>query len=309
MGAIWRKNFPSGRSRCLGSRNTATNHIVGDGWWSWWIPLKGGDVSVGVVFDQRLAPFPAREAQARRSPARDFWCSIPWRGNCSPTRNGSRATCIGGRISPMSAGRLPAMVLRWWAMPRPFSTRSTARAWTGFRSPPPRRPRSSRREQRGEPLAPLIEQHNAHFRQSYRRWFEAIYKDKYEYLGEFDLMRLAFRMDLGLYYLGIVSQPFKYGAEALSLPPFSRAGLHSRVLVHALLQSRGSPPSRAKRRAREPWGRENSGRNSCFRAFPSARRICRGSLAALRMACWNCAKAGAVGLERAAPLRSRRNSR
>ena len=41
-----------------GIRNTATNHIIGDGWWSWWIPLKGGDVSVGVVFDQRLVDFP-----------------------------------------------------------------------------------------------------------------------------------------------------------------------------------------------------------------------------------------------------------
>ena len=60
-----------------------------------------------------------------------------------------------------------------------------------------------------------------HFSRSYRRWFEAIYKDKYEYLGEYDLMRLAFRMDLGLYYLGIVSQPFKYGAKALAMPPFA----------------------------------------------------------------------------------------
>src|SRR5207302_5706100 len=50
--------FPEWSSRCHGSRNTATNHIVGDGWWSWWIPLKGGDVSVGVVFDQRLVEWP-----------------------------------------------------------------------------------------------------------------------------------------------------------------------------------------------------------------------------------------------------------
>jgi flavin-dependent dehydrogenase len=55
--------FPAWAGRCLGSRNTATNHIVGDGWWSWWIPLKGGDVSVGVVFDQRLVAFPQGEAK------------------------------------------------------------------------------------------------------------------------------------------------------------------------------------------------------------------------------------------------------
>ena len=32
--------------------------MIGDGWWSWWIPLKGGDVSVGVVFDQRIVDWP-----------------------------------------------------------------------------------------------------------------------------------------------------------------------------------------------------------------------------------------------------------
>ena len=47
---------------------------------------------------------------------------------------------------------------------------------------------------------------------SHRCWFEALYKDKYEYMGEFDLMSLAFLLDLGLYYFGIVSQPFKHGA-------------------------------------------------------------------------------------------------
>ena len=40
-------------------------------------------------------------------------------------------------------------------------------------------------------------------------------------MGEYDLMRLAFLLDLGLYYLGIVSQPFKMGIKGLQAPPFS----------------------------------------------------------------------------------------
>jgi hypothetical protein len=32
--------------------------VIGDGWWSWWIPLKGGNVGVGVVFDQRIVDWP-----------------------------------------------------------------------------------------------------------------------------------------------------------------------------------------------------------------------------------------------------------
>ena len=52
------EKYPEWASAVHSVRNTATNHVIGDGWWSWWIPLKGGDVSVGVVFDQRLVEWP-----------------------------------------------------------------------------------------------------------------------------------------------------------------------------------------------------------------------------------------------------------
>jgi hypothetical protein len=74
----------------------------------------------------------------------------------------------------------------------------------------------------GEPIAERIERHNRDFARSHRCWFQALYKDKYEYLGEFDLMSIAFLLDLGLYYFGIVSQPFMHGAKAFSTPPFSQ---------------------------------------------------------------------------------------
>jgi flavin-dependent dehydrogenase len=61
----------------------------------------------------------------------------------------------------------------------------------------------------GEPMAERIERHNRDFSLSYHSWFESVYKDKYDYMGEWDLMSIAFRLDLGLYYLGVVSQPFK----------------------------------------------------------------------------------------------------
>src|SRR5204863_1598980 len=75
--------------------------------------------------------------------------------------------------------------------------------------------------QRGEELAPLLEIHNRVFARSYERWFQAIYQDKYEYMGEFDLMRIAFILDLGFYYGGVASQPFKRGRQALVEPVFS----------------------------------------------------------------------------------------
>jgi hypothetical protein len=77
-------------------------------------------------------------------------------------------------------------------------------------------------QRRGEPMEARIAKHNRDFAMCHRGWFEALYKDKYEYMGEWDLMSLAFRLDLGLYYFGIVSQPFKYGESALREPPFTK---------------------------------------------------------------------------------------
>ena len=74
---------------------------------------------------------------------------------------------------------------------------------------------------RGKPAAPRIERHNTRFRTSYARWFDAIYRDKYFYMADQELMTLAFRLDLHLYYLGVVTQPYKHGHRALETPSFA----------------------------------------------------------------------------------------
>ena len=60
---------------------------------------------------------------------------------------------------------------------------------------------------------------------SYRCWFEAVYKDKDEYKGEFDLISTALIFDLCLYYPGIASRIFRYGENALLVPLFSSIGV------------------------------------------------------------------------------------
>src|SRR5438046_10142129 len=76
-------------------------------------------------------------------------------------------------------------------------------------------------QRRGEAMSALVERHNRELAKSHRCWFEAVYKDKYEYMGEFDLMSNALIFDLCLYYLGVVSRLFRYGENALLVPPFS----------------------------------------------------------------------------------------
>jgi len=70
----------------------------------------------------------------------------------------------------------------------------------------------------------LVERHNRDFALCHRCWFEAVYKDKYEYMGEFDLMSIALIFDLCLYYIGVASRPYRDGENALLVPPFSGTG-------------------------------------------------------------------------------------
>jgi flavin-dependent dehydrogenase len=124
-------------------------------------------------------------------------------------------------------------------------------------------------QQRGEELAPLLAKHNRDFTRSYERWFQAIYQDKYEYMGEFDLMRIAFLFDLGLYYLGIASQPFKRGPQALTEPVF--ATLPSVPFFHFMrtYNRRLAQIARA-RKLRRRWGRRNDRRRFLFPGYTFA---------------------------------------
>ena len=214
------EKFPKWASAVYSVRGTATNHVIGDGWWSWWIPLKGGDVSVGVVFDQRLVDWP-QDSRGIGERLKDFLMEHPvgremladatfdtsdlhWRKNLayySTTFAGDGFALVGDAAAFMDPFYSPGM--DWIS----FTATSAADLITA--------------QLHGEAIEERIVRHNRDFAFSHRCWFEAVYRDKYEYMGEFDLMSLAFTMDLGLYYLGIASQPFKLGAKALLVPPFS----------------------------------------------------------------------------------------
>ena len=259
------KKYPAWADRCFATRNTATNHIIGDGWWSWWIPLKGGDVSVGVVFDQRLVEFPQGDAKLGDR-LKEFLCRHPigremladaewiegdvhWRKNLaysSRTMAGDGFALVGDAAAFLDPLYSPGM--DWIS----FTTTATTALIAA--------------ERRGEPIAPLVEKHNANFTRSYRRWFEAIYQDKYDYLGEFDLMRIAFRMDLGLYYLGIVSQPFKFGPKALAVPPFAPP-VSTPVYYFIRTYNRRMAAIARDRRRRRALGPENDAHHYLFPSF------------------------------------------
>lgn len=203
-----------------GIRGTATNHLVGRGWWAWFISLKGGDTSIGVVIDPRRAEWPEGDGSTTdklrafllRHPAgaellehaepvegdAHFRRNLPY---YSTTFAGDGFTLVGDAAAFLDPFYSPGM--DWLSFGAMASVR-TIMTW-----------------RRGEGLVPVIEAHNRDFRTSYRRMYEALYEGKYDYLGDFDLMRVAFKLDIALYYLFVARPIFQEGARLLQFPPYS----------------------------------------------------------------------------------------
>lgn len=251
--------FPEWAAAPYTIRGTATNHVIGDGWWSWWIPLKGGDMSVGVVFDQRLVDWSSETGTGKigdrlktflmRHPvARELLVDaeyqeddVHWRKNLpysSTTYFGDGFALVGDAAAFLDPFYSPGM--DWISF-----TATTAASLVEA-------------QRKGEPIAERVEKHNHDFVRSYDRWFTAIYRDKYHYLGDFDLFKIAFKLDLGLYYMGIVSQPFRLGPKALLDPPFASAGS---VPVYHLMRTYNRRLARIAqdRRERSLHGSMNTG--------------------------------------------------
>ncbi len=217
--------YPRWFDACRGIRSTATNHLMGYGWWSWWIPLKGGYTSIGVVYDQRIVkpaggPDPGTRLKTfleNRHPfAREMLADAIWvegdghyRANLafsSTTTAGDGFALVGDAAGFIDPFYSPGLDWLSYTVIRAVELVAAERA-----SDP------------GLKLDAEIQRHNRDFRRSYERWFEAIYSGKYEYMGDFELFRTAFPLDLGMYYLGIVSQPMKHGNRAFLNPPFADA--------------------------------------------------------------------------------------
>jgi flavin-dependent dehydrogenase len=261
------RKFPCWAKVCFGTRGTATNHLMGDGWWAWMIALKGGDMSVGVVFDQRRVNWPEGGTIAQR--LKDFLLQHPvgkelledaqwtegdvhYRKNLpysSTTYAGDGFSLVGDAAGFIDPFYSPGM--DWIS----FTASCTAELILA--------------QQRGEPMQERIARHNRDFIRSYERWFQAIYQDKYEYMGEYDLIRIAFLMDLGLYYFGVASQPFKRGKKGLTEPVFSTIPSVPFFYFIRTYNRRFAQIAR-ERRARNALGMMNHGKRFLFKGYTFA---------------------------------------
>lgn len=259
-----REKFPEWAQQCHGVRATATNHFMGDGWWAWCIPLKGGDVSIGVVFDQRRVNWPEGGSLGQR--LKDFLAQNPvaaeimrdatpvegdvhWRKNLpyySTTHAGDGFVLIGDAAAFLDPFYSPGM--DWLS----FTSHAAVEMILA--------------QQSGAAVAPLVELHNQNYTRSQTCWFAALYKDKYDYLGDFQIMRTAFLLDLGLYYLGVAGPIYKEGAKSLSNGVFITPPSMPVFRLMRLYNRRFASMARM-RRVRGTFGQSNDAQRFLFGGF------------------------------------------
>lgn len=197
-----RKRFPMLTKNVRGLRTTATNHLMGRGWWCWIIPLADGSYSAGVTWDRRLYTLPEGPSLLARLQAHlmthpvgrlMFENAVPDADDTFYYKNlayrseritGNRWVMVGdacGFMDPMYSHGLD------------FCGFTVSAAVDLVKQ-----------NLMGANTQEITDYLNMAYPRSWRLWFEALYKEKYAYMGDAELMRAAFLLDLATYFIGPV---------------------------------------------------------------------------------------------------------
>ncbi|HEX4640065.1 MAG TPA: NAD(P)/FAD-dependent oxidoreductase [Chthoniobacterales bacterium] len=266
----WREKFRDYANTCRTARNWATNHLMGLGWWCWIIPLKGGDVSAGIVYDSRI--FKLADGPSLGDRLRAHLLSHPVGAEIF-----GGAQVIDGDVHAFSA-------LPYW------SAKVCDEGWiavgdaAGFIDPlySPGLDFCSytsyyvadvlARSLAGENVSSALSYYNEQYPVTYRLWFETLYKDKYFYMGDAELMAAALLLDVGMYFVGLVMPVYKDPErEFLRLPFEGRPG---RVVGAMMKFYNRRLVALAKRRlAKGCYGRRNAGWRELYDGFVPDLRV------------------------------------
>jgi flavin-dependent dehydrogenase len=226
-----REKFPCWAEATKTARGWATNHLVGLGWWCWIIPLKGGDVSVGLVYDTRLFEPPKGGSIGER--LKEHFRSHPVGreilGEAEPVVGDQKAFSALPYYSEEIAG--DGWVLAGDAAGFIDPLYSPGLDFCSFTAHGAHSLVSAALG--GEDVTESIASWNDRFAFCYRAWFESIYQDKYYYLGDAELMAAAFLHDIASYHLGPVRQVYSDPAKQFDFFPFD--GRPGKV-VHCLMR-------------------------------------------------------------------------
>jgi flavin-dependent dehydrogenase len=218
----WRERFPDYANRCRAAREWATNHLFGCGWWVWIIPLQGGDVSAGIVYDSRIFKFPEGPTLGQRLHAHIL-------GNPIGREIFGAAKVIEGDVHALStlAYHSEKVCGNGWAavgdaagfIDPLYSPGLDFCSYTSYYVAD-----LLARSLAGEDITERLSYYNEQYPITYRSWFESLYKDKYYYMGDAELMSAALLLDVSMYYLGLVRAVYRDPEYAFLNLPFTGVG-------------------------------------------------------------------------------------
>ena len=265
----WRERFPDYANACRTSRNWATNHLMGHGWWCWIIPLKGGDVSAGLVYDSRIFKLNDGPNLGERLRAHLFTHPVgreifataqPVEGDIhafSALPYSSAQVCGDGWAS---VGDAAGFIDPLYSPGLDFCSYTTYYVAEMVAA-----------NLAGEDVTERRRYYNEQFPITYRLWFETLYKDKYHYMGDAELMSAALLLDVGSYLVGLVSPLYRNPEREFLRLPFE--GVPGRVVGRMMKFYNRRLVILAKRRlAAGCYGNANAGWRELYDGFvPDAR--------------------------------------
>ena len=278
----WRERFPDYANHCRTAREWATNHLFGRGWWIWIIPLQGGDVSAGIVYDSRIFKFREGPTLGQRLQAHIlanpvgheiFGAAKVIEGDVhalSMLPYYSEKVCdngwaivgdAAGFIDPLYSPGLDSCSYTSYYV-ADFVARSVA----------------------GEDVADSLHHYNVQYPVTYRSWFESLYKDKYYYMGDAELMSTALLLDVSSYYTGLVRAVYRDPErEFLHLPFSGNGGKFVRKIMN--FYGRRLTAMANRRWATGYYGKRNAGWRELYDGFVPDTRLRKQIFRGLRRWC------------------------
>ncbi len=243
--------------RNLSSRRLGTNHYVGRGYWVWVIPHGHGETSVGVVWDRRLLDLHMRSD--REQAFRDFLAQLVPFNELLP---GAELRSEDFRYYSNLPYATTQYMGEGWALVGDaavfldpyyspgldhcaFSSEATAEIVAI--------------DLAGKPIVARTKEHNETFVRSYWRFFEAIYKDKYFYMGEADLPSAAFLLDTAQYYIFVVIPAYRVYGRFFWMPVLGPKEAYFNYRLMMFYNRRFKALAELRREMGEE-GRRNAGR-------------------------------------------------
>jgi hypothetical protein len=137
---------------------------------------------------------------------------------------------------------------------------------------------------KGEDVAEQLRHYNDQYPVTYRSWFESLYKDKYFYMGDAELMSTALLLDVSSYYTGLVRAVYRDPEREFLHLPFSGIG---GKLVRKIMNFYGRRlTTMANRRwATGYYGQKNTGWRELYDGFVPDTRLRKQIFRGLRRWC------------------------